>query len=147
MMSIMNELDLKSVVLPVSIWMSPSERVIRDVAISANQPGPQKGTYDLSENTLQEDLEYSRWIRENGFDNLRFLADCTPNLLDESSHPRFGFGRRRIGVTYCLPSIHQHQPHDCCMTYISAGCASPSTGLFAFSASSNTLSFEMKKSC
>ena len=92
----------------MSKWMLRAGLVIRDVAISTDQHDQQIGTYDLSKDSLQEDLEYSRWIRENSLDNLSFLADCTPNLLDESSHPRFRFRCRCIGISDCLPSNYQH---------------------------------------
>ena len=82
MMNIMNELGSRSVVLPGSRWMMPAGLAILDVAVSADQHDQQEGTYDLGKDTLQEDLEYGSWIREDSFDNLSFLADCTPDLLD-----------------------------------------------------------------
>ena len=108
MMNIENELGSGSVALPVSIWMMPAGLAILDVAVSADQHDQQEGTYDLGKDTLQEDLEDGGWIREDSFDNLSFLADCTPDLLDESSHPRFRFGCWCIRISYCFPSNHQH---------------------------------------
>jgi len=62
--------------------MMPAGLAILDVAVSADQHDQQEGTYDLGKDTLQEDLEYGSWIREDSFDDLSFLADCTPDLLD-----------------------------------------------------------------
>ena len=108
MTNIVNESSSESAVLLMLIWTWRAGLVIRDVAISTDQHNQRKETYDLSKDTLQENLEYGRWIREDSFYNLSFLADCTPNLLDESSHPRFRFGRWCIGVAYSFPSNYQH---------------------------------------
>lgn len=62
-------------------------------------------TYDLCEDSLQEDLHHERRVGEDCLHNLRFLSNSRANLAEQLMESCFVSGRAGIGLWKCSPSV------------------------------------------
>ena len=93
----------------MSRWLTPWRREIRDAVESAGTSVQDRNligcTDDLRKDPLYEHPHDGTWIREDGLDDLCFLADGDADFLEEGIHSGFGPGSRCIRIANGPPAF------------------------------------------